>query len=621
MSRAAQEHLRRLAAGIVSIAAISSAGLPHLHASPAAAAVARAATVTIKNPPRAICLGQTYTLQAEGLPAGGTYSWTVKRGADQVDPDSGTGASFAITGTLKSPRVDDVQIEVEYVKGADKVKAMTELTVVQVKLESVTFGGAGNHVVSQDAGGPDYATTHWLDAKLDGNATDPAGDRRFPLLYERSSNATGTRVTVTRVVAKVEPADFKRAVVPVRGVGPDGDDFSGSGALDKGTLTVSAAMTADDKLPATIRFYDPYAVQWELALTDNDWCKFGNSDNRLYVALAPPANKPVYETVVHLACRSAAGTSTNQKAVDAMWAELADRKVERKPIDGFNRKDGVRMGYWRPVGKNRQTLAQMLADGVGEGSCHSWAQLLKEMAEVHGIQGGQNRLYELRVDPDPKKGHGADGFLVQKWAFTHEFVHTGAMNGLNDSDKKGDDRDFVKKGDGYPFTVCIKPGVDGKLETRPQDDDEIFGAEIHTGPDGVCDTKAAKSDVQFMPFGEGKRSMPCILGGKNDQIDSTVNNDDRKVATAKGKQPFPFVVGLSAINLPGIAGQDNPEPPGSFGNHFIVKLLGKFYDPSYGGNPYDTEDAHENAAISGLLKGVLARRADGSVSELTYIPR
>ena len=54
----------------------------------------------------------------------------------------------------------------------------------------------------------------------------------------------------------------------------------------------------------------------------------------------------------------------------------------------------------------------------------------------------------------------------------------------------------------------------------------------------------------------------------------------------------------------GLAGQDNPNPASYFSRHFIVKINGRFYDPSYGAGPFTgtTNEANlawEQAGIDG----------------------
>jgi hypothetical protein len=60
------------------------------------------------------------------------------------------------------------------------------------------------------------------------------------------------------------------------------------------------------------------------------------------------------------------------------------------------------------------------------------------------------------------------------------------------------------------------------------------------------------------------------------------------------------------VNLPGIPGQNNPEPPPAFHTHYIVRQGGRFYDPSYGAGPFPDPLAWEAAAIDGLCDDTMA---------------
>jgi hypothetical protein len=572
------------------------------------ASAAPQADVKITNPPGAILVGQSYALQANGTPPGGVYTWRVLNGGNSVTPQTGTGPTFTITGTAASGRSNDVRVQVSYMGQEDRC----DFTVVGIQLKSVTFGGTGYRAVAQDNVGPAYTTNHWFDNDNDGVATNTTGDRRFPALYVRNQ-----RVTVTRLTATVAPNDFRRASVDVKGDATDNQKFVGTGAIDRGLLTVSTAMVADRPVRNTVFFYDTYDVDWQTTLTPNAFRSFGKSDNRVYVSLDTPVNATIYETVVHLACSDASGATTPARALDLIWGDFTDLDVRRKPIDGFNRRDGVRMGYWRPPQSVQQTLPEMLHSPSGNGACGAWANLLVAETRVHGIRHPATRIVEIRSDPAAVPNAAPDGFLVKNWAFRHGMVLTGA-NGLNDSDRKPDDNELFPKGNGFPNSICITSGPDGRVDTTPAGDDRIFGLMINTGADGICDTRADPKDVAVIQPMRGAPNLPCILAGANDVIDSTVNPDDRLVVTAKGNGPYPFLINRSAINLPGIGGQDNPEPPPSFANHFIVLAQGKFYDPSYGAGPFNTENDHENAASDGLKRGTHARRNDTAKRELTY---
>jgi len=55
------------------------------------------------------------------------------------------------------------------------------------------------------------------------------------------------------------------------------------------------------------------------------------------------------------------------------------------------------------------------------------------------------------------------------------------------------------------------------------------------------------------------------------------------------------------IDLKGVAGQGNEDPYSEFENHFIVMYNHEYYDPSYGGDIYNTKEKWENASLDGFL--------------------
>ena len=99
---------------------------------------------------------------------------------------------------------------------------------------------------------------------------------------------------------------------------------------------------------------------------------------------------------------------------------------------------------------------------------------------------------------------------------------------------------------------------------------------------------------------------------------------DDVVGTGVAGGAYPYLAGFDAVDQPGIAGQGNPNPPGAFLNHFVVKYTNAgntvIYDPSYGAGPYNNENAHENAAIDGIISGSAVKTNNATVQELTYNP-
>jgi len=565
-----------------------------------------------------VCLHQSTLAVASGDPPGGEcISWTpIYSGTGRVQIHTGPfpGCEAFIEGTAESSKMYDVVIRVVYRDPwGNECQAEDILTVAGVHLKQLTYTGTEFHDVHKDPDGDPYDPVHWLDVNDDGDASDP-GEHRFPVAFTRNTN-----VAFTNVRFRVKPVDLQRDNVPVRGAGPDGDSYEGSGKITGGWLIVSDVMTSTDSLPNTVRFYNTYNVDWEAALDGETYCNAGMSDNRLYVTLDKPTASPfpLYETVVHIACKQADGETDEGKTVAKIWADFTDRDVRRKPIDGFNNPDGVRMGYWRPRPDVCQNLAQMLASPIGNGSCGAWAQLFRECIRSQGIAGAVMSEIQADVVVNP----GADGFLVKDWAFGGN-IRTGP-NGINNSTVGGDDDQWFPPGQGFPYTTCIEPGNNGVLETVPGGDDIQTGDEINTGPDGVCNTVAGGDDDQKIPVGNGEPDRACITAGPNGVLNSVVGGDDVADAGAPGGGHYPYTMDGSAINLPGIAGQDNPEPPEDFFNHFVVKYAGNpralIYDPSYGGVPYPTELTHEDAAIDGICSTPRAKINDPP-QELDYNP-
>jgi alpha-tubulin suppressor-like RCC1 family protein len=70
-----------------------------------------------------------------------------------------------------------------------------------------------------------------------------------------------------------------------------------------------------------------------------------------------------------------------------------------------------------------------------------------------------------------------------------------------------------------------------------------------------------------------------------------------------GPPNHPYVIGLDATDAQGIAGQGNPDPPGSFNGHWITDSGGAYYDPSYGTTPVSGSNRgklYEDGAFEGF---------------------
>jgi hypothetical protein len=87
--------------------------------------------------------------------------------------------------------------------------------------------------------------------------------------------------------------------------------------------------------------------------------------------------------------------------------------------------------------------------------------------------------------------------------------------------EENDDVQVIPVGKGEPKAVCIRPGANGKINSRLGGDDQIVfdtllnDSVIHTGLNGICETTASGDDVQVIPVGNGKAYSIAINSGHN----------------------------------------------------------------------------------------------------------
>lgn len=567
---------------------------------------------------------------AGGPPLDGVYSWELISTQSGDDPSAATLISSpscadqsSCTATIQGAHGGKLTLRVHFVctTTGTEVTADARITInVKPTIMSLTYSGAGFHNVAKDADGSAYGTPQWVDANLNGTATDP-GDSRFPVSYTRNSAMTVGAVfklsgTVTNANAKITGdgggLHFENTVT----------GFSGD------TLTLPDT-AGTGNLPNTIKKLNPLQITWNVSFDDTDgypsssFQTAGTTDNVIHVTLSDPGSlaSPLYETILDIGTRNADGQSDATTAVSSIWSNFAALNVRRA--------DGVQMGYWTGGAATCQSLNLMLASPGGDGSCVAWSQLFHQTLEAQGITGSQ--IYQITANTTVNPS--ADGFQVKNWNFG-KHVRTGA-NGLNDSNTAGDDFTLVPKGKGFPSQLCIGPGPNGVLDTAPGPGNVVSGVTITTGANGICSSTAAGDDVQVIAVGKGGPGLPAITPGTNGKLESVVLLDDTTQDGLFLGTAYPYVI-FSYTNVfgpdgvafgdsaeqPGIPGQKNPNPPPIFFNHFIVEYAGMVWDPSYGAGPFgganNGENAHENAAIDGIKSGGRAKKHDTAVKELRY---
>jgi hypothetical protein len=217
------------------------------------------------------------------------------------------------------------------------------------------------------------------------------------------------------------------------------------------------------------------------------------------------------------------------------------------------RVDNKQMTYWKNSPTN-QSLQAMLAASDGDGSCIAWSQLLHWCMESQGL-GSVSQVW--MVDEDDSVNPNADGFLVKEWK---------------------------------------------------------FGKHIRTGTDSVRDSAVVPDDQEVTP---GGADTPCILPGPNGKLDSTPQGNDTEQDGLYAGTNYPYVVGLDARDQDGVEAQGYDNPPGAFEEHWVCKIDGDLYDPSYGLGSYPTELAHENATLDGILDNPRCKKNDPA-QEIDY---
>ncbi|MBQ6339307.1 MAG: hypothetical protein IJI36_09190 [Kiritimatiellae bacterium] len=138
-----------------------------------------------------------------------------------------------------------------------------------------------------------------------------------------------------------------------------------------------------------------------------------------------------------------------------------------------------------------------------------------------------------------------------------------------------------------------------------------FGSHIRAGSNGV---------IESVLSGDDKLYSGIIFPGSNGVLDSSPSGDDVVVDGINIGNAYSYYYGLDAVDQQGVPGQGNPNPPGAFMNHYIVRYGGSLYDPSYGTGPFDSTAEHENASIDGLVLPNLFVKKKGAMQELTYSP-
>lgn len=174
------------------------------------------------------------------------------------------------------------------------------------------------------------------------------------------------------------------------------------------------------------------------------------------------------------------------------------------------------------------------------------------------------------------------------------------------ADARGTGKGFVRKGDGLSMSYYNKGSATGSGSDMQTTDGLLSNAEA-TGRCGGWATLLrhmwAMHDITLTGRRWYIRADQKSL--MNTNLRFLVKNC---TFSAKGSAPTEAYThnGTRAKNevtkLEGLPGHGQNNPQFDFGDHVVVKYGGKYYDPSYGVGPYDTDDAYLSAALDGLGK-------------------
>ncbi len=456
--------------------------------------------------PLVLLAGSSFLLQEEDIEAAGKpardgeYRWNVEDSSIAEVTGPTCAGQPMCPGTVTSAAPGQTLGNVRFICTATGARADRDFDIVvaRLRLAEVSFSGDSYQEVADDAGNP-YSAPHWKDNSQppDGDASDPpaadgtGGDRRFPVSFKRN-----TKMKVTAKFA-LEPNAPSIESLRIRGIGPPGISIPATEATVAGGFVEITDVEMEEALADVVAFHNPMVIDWEASVDEGrTWSPVGRSDNRVYVTLGRAESfeeRPLFESLVEIGCRNAAGARTSQQAFDMIWQDFQDPLpgVQRKALDGYNQPDGLAMRYWIDISDPNSQVAlacfsvrnmltpEPLADYLhGVGTCSAWSEFLVSVLFSQGIK--EARILKV----DAKNQADQTGLLVKEWLF----VGSGTLRGR-------------------------------------------------------CGTFTHRPEVDLL-----------------DQV--------------------------------GVPGQGVENPPANFNLHYIVRSLGKYYDPSYGNGPFQgaTED-------------------------------
>ena len=221
------------------------------------------------------------------------------------------------------------------IPGVKHYRADASVKKIRLDLSRVTFESTAGDVLL-DTTGQAYPPPHF--------EVDAAGTtvNSWPVLYVSGSHVQAYAAFANRALTETEvsgefPLIFKGKVSGGHSSFTLWGENAGS-VSDK----VGATVYADDPLEADkVDYFKPMKIKWYYGYTNKpDFIYAGTSTNAVYVSWKTPTTGDLYHTVVDVACRNAAGKTTEADIVSGTWSDFAG------PIPGVKSWDNVEMKYW-----------------------------------------------------------------------------------------------------------------------------------------------------------------------------------------------------------------------------------------------------------------------------------
>ena len=138
-------------------------------------------------------------------------------------------------------------------------------------------------------------------------------------------------------------------------------------------------------------------------------------------------------------------------------------------------------------------------------------------------------------------------------------------------------------------------------------DDVKYEWWVNSGKNGVSETPGCNT-------GKGKSYSVSVEAGEDRIINTKPAGDDSIIDLREYFKNAPkghtYIYPFNMWAEPGVVSQNNETPPTDYPNHVIVKIGEKYYDPSYGTGPFDSQLEWEKASIAGV--GIQMRDKDNN---------